>query len=233
VRIGVDSERDAGSRQSYPEVTMHGDMSRQAGVAALAACLALAGCKVKDTAATTDTTAMGRGAGMGDSTAAAARASSSDMTASAAASAGARLSDANIAALLDEANAGDSTLAAAALPKLTSARAKTFAKMMMGEHHALHMEGLRVEKEQGIIPVLPTPDPFKPAVEGEQQALSALAKGPVYDSTYIANEVGIHQAVLDWAGKNTPQNAGLQRYLKAAGPVLEKHLREARAFKKG
>ena len=130
------------------------------------------------------------------------------------------------------ANAGDSALGAAALPKLTSAGAKTFARLMMGEHHALHVEGLRVEKKQNITPSLPTPDPFKPAVEGEQSALSSVAKGRAYDSTYIANEAGIHQAVIDWAGKNTPQNAGLQRYMKTAGPVLEKHLREARALQK-
>ncbi len=202
---------------------MHFEISRKMGAAALAACVALFGCKAKETAATTDTTPVAASTGVGDTgdtSAAAARVQSGDAV----------MTDANIAALLDEANAGDSALGAAALPKLTSSGAKTFARMMMGEHHALHVEGLRVEKKQNITPVLPTPDPFKPAVEGEQSALSSLAKGRAYDSTYIANEAGIHQAVIDWAGKNTPQNAGLQAYVKAAGPVLGKHLREARAL---
>lgn len=211
---------------------MHVEVSRNIGVAALAACVVLGGCKRKETGATTDTTSVAANTGVGDSSAAAARVESGDITAGPAVAAGAAMSDANIAALLDEANAGDSALGAAALPKLTSTGAKTFAKLMMGEHHALHVEGLRVEKKQNITPGLPTPDPFKPAVEGEQSALSSVAKGRAYDSTYIANEAGIHQAVIDWAGKNTPQNAGLQRYMKTAAPVLEKHLHEAQALQK-
>lgn len=148
------------------------------------------------------------------------------------AAAGGQLSDANIAALVDEANMGDSTLAASALPKLTSTGAKNFAKLMMGEHHAIHVQGLQVEKAQNITPVLPTPDPFVPAVEAEKTALSSMPKGAAYDSTYIAHEVGIHQAVIDWAGKNTPQNAAYQQYLKTAGPVYQKHLDHALALQK-
>lgn len=103
---------------------------------------------------------------------------------------------------------------------------------MEGEHHALHVEGLGVEKKQNITPQLPTPDPFKPAVEAEQTALGSMAKGASYDSTYIAHEIGIHQAVIDWAGKHTPQNAAYQQYMKTAGPVLVKHLNEAQALQK-
>ncbi|MGI8547220.1 MAG: DUF4142 domain-containing protein [Gemmatimonadaceae bacterium] len=167
--------------------------------------------------ATGDTSAMGGMANAGATTGAAA---------------GGQLSDANIAALVDEVNMGDSALAASALPKLTSTGAKNFAKLMMGEHHAIHVQGLQVEKAQNITPVLPTPDPFKPAVEAEQASLSSMPQGAAYDSTYIAHEVGIHQAVIDWAGKNPPQNAAYQRYLKTAGPVYQKHLDHALALQK-
>src|SRR6185437_8641917 len=145
---------------------------------------------------------------------------------------GAALSDANIAALVDEVNMGDSTLAASALPKLTSTGAKDFAKLMMGEHHALHIQGMQIEKAQNITPALPSVDPFKPAVEAEQTALGPLSKGTAYDSTYIAQEIGIHQAVLDWAGKNTPQNAAYQKYLKSAGSVYQNHLDKGLALEK-
>lgn len=199
---------------------MRVELSRYAGFT-LAACFVLSGCKGKENAADTTATAM-VGATAGGTTG---MANTADTTAS-------RLSDANIAALVDEANVGDSTLAAAALPKLTSTAAKNFAKLMMGEHHALHVQGLQVEKEANITPEMPANDPFKPAVEAEQSALSSTAKGPAYDSTYIAHEVGIHQAVIAWAGKNTPQNAAYQQYLKVAGPVYQKHLDHALAIQK-
>ncbi len=135
-------------------------------------------------------------------------------------------SDANIAALIDEANAGDSALASAALPNLTSKGARNFAQMMMGEHHALHVQGIGVEQQQHLTPELPSPDPFKPAVEAEQSALASMAKGKTYDSTYIAHEAAIHKAVIDWvtAADHQPQNAAYKAYLKNAGPVLVKHL---------
>jgi putative membrane protein len=196
--------------------SMHQTISRVTTLTMLAASFALAGCKAKDTGATADTTAASSMATHDTSTSAAANGAVS-----------ATLSDANIAALLDEVNAGDSTLAAAALPKLTNSGVRDFAKMMMGEHHGLRVKGNQVFKAQKITPELPATDPFKPAVEAETSALSSLSKGPAYDSTYIANEAGIHQAVIDWAGKNPAQNAGLQQYIKDAAPTLQKHLDKA------
>src|SRR5688572_11939505 len=52
-----------------------------------------------------------------------------------------QLSDANIVALLDEANAADSTAGALARDKATSKEVKDFAKLMMAEHHALRVQG--------------------------------------------------------------------------------------------
>jgi predicted outer membrane protein len=146
---------------------------------------------------------------------------------SAAASVPAPLSDANIAGLVDEVNVADSTLAAAALPKLTNSGARNFAKLMMGEHHGLHSKGLALEKEQKITPEIPAADPFKAAVGAEQSALAPLPKGKSYDSTYIAQEIGIHQAVIGWQDKNAPQNAALQSYMKSARGVYQKHLDNA------
>ncbi len=191
---------------------MHDTKSRVITLSVLALSVTMAACKGKDAAAT-------------DTTAASAMAASdtSHITTSAGAVA-ATLSDANIMALHNEVNAGDSTLAAAALPKLTNGDVRSFAKMMMGEHHGLLVKGLQVEKAQNITPEAPATDPFKSAVEAEQSALSAMAKGHAYDSTYIAHEVGIHQAVLGWATANMPKNTALQDYVKAAAPVIQRHL---------
>ena len=184
-------------------------LSRAALLTMLTSVVALPGCKGKDKAAP-DTTIVG--------------AMPADTTA---ASVAAPLSDANIAGLVDEVNVADSTLAAAALPKLSNGDVRSFAKMMMGEHHGLHVKGLQIEKAQNLAPAVPATDPFKAAVAAEQSALSAMAKGKAYDSTYIAHEVGIHQAVLEWAQKNTPQNPALQGYLKDAGPVIQRHFDKA------
>jgi putative membrane protein len=146
----------------------------------------------------------------------------------------ATVTDANIAALVNEANVADSSLAAQALPKLTDRDVKAFAQQMMTQHHQLHMEGLKVAQQANITPQLPSPDPFKPAVAAEQSALRSMAPGRSYYSTYIAHEIAIHQAVIDWLGQpeHQPQNPAYQRYLQTAGPVLQQHLSEAQALQK-
>lgn len=188
-------------------------LSRAAILTMLTSVVAIAGCKGKDGGAAPDTT-----------TAAAMTKTDTSAAAGAMSAAPATLSDANIAGLVDEVNAADSMLAAAALPKLSNGDVKNFAKMMMGEHHGLRVKGISIAKAQNLTPQVPANDPFKAAVEAEQSALSSMAKGKAYDSTYIAHEVGIHQAVLEWAGKNPPQNAALQGYMKDTGPVIQRHL---------
>lgn len=235
-RPKFDHGKSGGTRLIPQGGSMQAEIARHVSFPlALVVCVALAGCKAKDTGATTDstsaamntTTGATTGAMAGDTSAMGSTANTANSGAT-----GAALSDANIAALVNEANMGDSALAAAALPKLTSTGARNFAKLMMGEHHAAHVQGLQVEKAQNITPALPATDPFKPAVEAEQSALASMPKGAAYDSTYIAHEVGIHQAVIDWAGKNTPKNAAYQQYIKAISPTLQKHLNMGLALQK-
>src|SRR5919112_6725406 len=52
-----------------------------------------------------------------------------------------QLSDANIVALLDEANMADSASGAYAMGKATDPEVKAYAKLMMGEHHSLRAQG--------------------------------------------------------------------------------------------
>ena len=191
----------------------------------LIACVALGACKGKENASATDTTSAAATPAPTDTGAGAAAAAPSSP---------ATLSDANIVALLDEVNMADSSLGAAALPKATSSQVKSFAKLMMGEHHALRVQGQQLAKKQNITPQAPTDDPFKSAVDNEQTALSSAAKGHAFDSTYIANEVGIHQAVINWAGtaESQAQNQALKDLIKAAGPVLQKHLDRAQQIQK-
>lgn len=135
------------------------------------------------------------------------------------------LSDANIVALLDEANAADSAAGAYALTKATNPEVKAFAKLMMGEHHALRAAGQQLAKKLGVTPQPPPNDPVKSAAEGEMTALKATPKGAAFDRVYIDQEVAIHKAVLDLAEKahGAAQNEELKKLIEQAKPVIEKH----------
>jgi putative membrane protein len=144
------------------------------------------------------------------------------------------LSDANIVALLDEANMADSASGAYALSKATNPDVKAYAKLMMGEHHALRAQGQQLAKRLNVTPQLPTNDPLKPAAASEMAALRAAPKGAQFDRTYIEQEIGIHKAVLDLAeqGHRAAQNAELKKLIEQARPIIEKHLARAQEIQK-
>jgi putative membrane protein len=145
-----------------------------------------------------------------------------------------QLSDANIVALLDEANMADSSSGAYALAKATDPDVKAYAKLMMGEHHALRAQGQQLAKKLNVTPELPANDPLKPAAASEMAALRAAPKGAQFDRTYIEQEIGIHKAVLDLAGKahGAAQNEQLKKLIEQARPVIEKHLARAEEIQK-
>jgi putative membrane protein len=144
------------------------------------------------------------------------------------------LTDANIVALLDEANAADSASGAYALGKATTADVKAFAKLMMGEHHALRVQGEQLAQRLKVTPEPPANDPLKPAAQAEMGALRAAPKGPQFDRTYIEQEIGIHKAVLDLVEKahDAAQNEDLKKLIEQAKPVIEKHLDRAEVIQK-
>jgi len=144
------------------------------------------------------------------------------------------LSDANIVALLDEANMADSASGAYGVGKATNPEVKAFARLMMGEHHALRSQGQQLAQRLNVTPQLPADDPLKPAAESEMAALRAAPKGAQFDRTYIEQEIGIHKAVLDLAAKahGAAQNGELKKLIEQAKPVIEKHLSQAQDIQK-
>jgi putative membrane protein len=119
--------------------------------------------------------------------------------------------DPNIVALLDEANKADSAAGAFALGKAADPGVKAFAKMMMGEHHALRFQGQALAKKLKVTPEPPTDDPVKSAGTAEMDSLRAAGKGAAFDKVYIDQEVAIHKAVLDLADRPT----GIPRLLSS------------------
>jgi putative membrane protein len=144
------------------------------------------------------------------------------------------LTDANIVALLDEANAADSTASAYASTKATNPEVKAFAKLMMGEHHALRAAGQQLAQRLNITPEPPADDPLKPAAESEMTAIKAAPKGPQFDRLYIEQEIGAHKLVLDVAekGHDAAQNEELRKLIEEAKPVIQKHLDRAEEIQK-
>jgi len=209
---------------------VRGHSWRQSPTAAAAVILMLvAGCKSRnsETAAGTSDTSMSSMSGTDTSSMA-----SSDTGHMASAAGG--LSDANIVALLDEANMADSASGAYAVTKATSPDVKAFAKLMMGEHHMLRLEGQQLAKRLNVTPEPPASDPLKPAAQSEMAALKGAAKGAAFDRTYIEQEIGVHKAVLDVAAKghDAAQSPELKKLIEQAKPVIEKHLARAEEIQK-
>jgi putative membrane protein len=150
------------------------------------------------------------------------------------ASAGGALTDANIVALLDEANRADSAAGAYALTKATNPDVRAFAKLMIGEHHSLRLQGQQLAKRLNITPQPPADDPVAAAAKSEMAALKAAPKGAQFDRTYIEQEVTIHKAVLDLAEKahESTQNEELKKLIEQAKPVIEKHRDRAEELQK-
>jgi putative membrane protein len=145
-----------------------------------------------------------------------------------------KLTDANIVALLDEANAADSSAGALAVTKATSPGVKQFAKLMMSEHHALRLQGQQLVKKLQITPAPPADDPVAPLAEQETSALKSTPKGPQFDRTYIDKEVAVHRAVKDLLekSKEAAQNDQLKDLIGKAQPIIQKHLDQAEQLQK-
>jgi putative membrane protein len=128
----------------------------------------------------------------------------------------------------------DSASGAYALKKATDADVKAFARLMMGEHHALRAQGQQLAQRLNVTPQPPANDPLKPAAASEMSALKAAPKGAQFDRTYIEQEIGIHKAVLDLAEKahDAAQNEELKKLIEQAKPVIEKHLDRAQEIQK-
>ena len=139
------------------------------------------------------------------------------------------LTDANIAALLDEANAGDSTNGNLASTKGTNAQVKDFGRMMMRDHHALRKQGQDLAKKLNLTPAPPSNDTLPQAAQKMHDSLNAMAKGAAWDKAYIDNEVAVHQAVLSLlqAAQGAAQDTSLKALITKATPNIQAHLTKA------
>jgi len=188
-------------------------------LAAAVATLTLTACRKSDKTAA-DTTA----------TMAAPAPAPANSAAVAAPAAAPALTDANIAWILDQANASDSARGKLAETKGTRADVKQFGQLMVGEHHALRKAGQNLVKKLNVTPTMPSGDNSEAAAKAEMDSLTAMPKGAAWDKAYINYEVTYHQAVLETATKalGVAQNAELKNLIKSAAPTLQHHLDRAK-----
>jgi putative membrane protein len=198
-------------------------------VLVLLASSALAGCKGKDNAATTDTgaSAMTPAPAPANTTSAAGAPAASTTGAAA-------LSDPNIVYILDQANASDSARGRLAETKGTSADVKSFGRLMVGEHHALRAQGQQLAKKLNVTPQAPSGDQSEAQAKQEMDSLNAMQKGAAWDKAYIDYEVTYHQQVLQTATKalDAAQNQELKELIRKAAPVIQHHLDRAQQIQK-
>jgi putative membrane protein len=186
-----------------------------------AATLAVVACAKKDNTTADTTTVSGT---MADTSAMAASSTNT----------GGTWSDANIFALLDEANAADSSAGAIAATKGTAAAVRTFAKDMMRDHHTLRAQGAALAKKLNVTPAAPGDDPVPAMAQTETNTLNSTAKGKDFDKAYIDAEVDAHKAVLDLATKaaGQTQTTELKNLIQKAAPVVQAHLTKVEAIQK-
>src|ERR1700731_1388092 len=113
--------------------------------------------------------------------------------------------DANIVALLDEANAADSTAGAVAATKGTAAAVRDFGKRMARDHHQLRVQGLALATKLKVTPSAPSDDPLPAVAQKEMATLNSTPKGKDFDKAYIDTEVEVHKAVMDMSPKGGGQ----------------------------
>ena len=167
-----------------------------------------------------------------DSIAAADSAAKAAAAAPAPAPAPAPLTDANIVAILDAANAADSAAGNVASTKGKNAEVKSFGRDMMRDHHALRKSGQDLAKKLNVTPAMPAGDTSQAAAQNWQNTLTSTPAGPDWDKAYIDHEVAYHQAVLATAqaALGAAQDTSLKALITKAAPNIEGHLKHAQAI---
>lgn len=142
--------------------------------------------------------------------------------------------DANIFALLDEANMADSAAGAVAATKGTASAVRDFGKRMMRDHHQLRAQAEALAKRLKITPEPPSDDRIMSDLQKEMETLNSTAKGKDFDKAYIDGEVDGHKNVLELlttAARQT-QTTQLKYLIQKAAPVVVGHLDLAESIQK-
>lgn len=142
------------------------------------------------------------------------------------------MTEANVFAVLDEANLADSATGALAASKGTAAGVRAYGRDMMKDHHAMRRAGEDLAKQLAVAPVAAPTDASAAADRAVADSLAASPAGAAWDSTYLAHAVAHHTAVLVTAqsAMASVQHPELKAMIEKAAPIVQQHLDRARSL---
>jgi putative membrane protein len=110
--------------------------------------------------------------------------------------AAAKLDDATILAIFDQANSVDIWAGRLGVQKGKSAEVRALGKMVATDHEAVQQMGRDLAKKMGVIPTPPANDK---SAENLAKTIALLdsKSGADFDKAYIQHEIAFHQSVID------------------------------------
>jgi putative membrane protein len=143
------------------------------------------------------------------------------------------MNDAEVVGTLDAANAADSSGGQMAVQKGTSADVKSYGRLMMGEHHALRLQGQQLARRLNLTPDAAAAARVRATHDSAAQRLGALS-GAEFDRAYIEHEVQVHEQVLRTVqqAQGATASAELKSLLQQASPVIQRHLDRAKELQR-
>lgn len=148
--------------------------------------------------------------------------------------AGAKLDDATILAIFDQANTADLWVGRLAVKQGQSEDVQMLGKMVAVDHVAVQQMGRDLATKLGIIPTPPDND-TSAANLAKTVAMLQSKTGADFDRAYLQHEVMFHQSVIDAVKKTllpAVQNEQLRELINKVLPGFEQHLAETKAAAK-
>ena len=140
------------------------------------------------------------------------------------------LSDAEIAAVVVEANAIDAELGDLAAARATQEGIRDFGRTMARDHRAVNEQVAGLGAKLGLTPVASDVSRKLRADATAYRAQLDRLSGVAFDRSYIEHEVAYHKAVIEAVDSVLlpgAQNAELKKALTDVRPALVAHLRHA------
>jgi predicted outer membrane protein len=107
-------------------------------------------------------------------------------------------SDAEILAIIDEANQTDSAAAYDAYTRATLSVVRRYAARLLRDDHALRERDQRLARRGGVVlPMMIADDPIHPAVDSQAATLRRIPSGVEFDRTFVTQEIELHRSRLE------------------------------------
>jgi len=141
------------------------------------------------------------------------------------------VSDANIAAIVVDADSIDIKNGLVAKKMAKNAQVKAFAQQMITDHTSVNKKATDLATKLSLTPEEnETSRQLVSNADATRDAIKAKT-GANFDKAYIDNEVAYHEAVLDMLDKTlipNAQNADLKSLLESVKPAFQAHLDHAK-----